>query len=126
MDDHYVSLRERLKQTAPDLAADLDQQWKIAIDEWLPAIEMSLDSSNGLAHIRNIENHLDTTLKALFQHNKTAGVFQMRPIELAYWQQGRPRKVVSKNWMSPSFAPPIGVQDHRFFYRGRPVLFRPF
>lgn len=82
MSDTYVPLRERLKLIAPDLAADLDHQWKIATTEWLPVLGMSMDSSNGLVHIRNIENHLDIMLHTLFKHNKNAAIFRMRPIEI--------------------------------------------
>lgn len=78
--DHY-SLREHLRQTAPDLAADLEYQWRIANAEWLPAVGMSLDSSNGIAHVCGVENHLNITLNALYGHDRSAGVFSMRPIE---------------------------------------------
>ncbi|MBN1866676.1 hypothetical protein JW916_05245 [Candidatus Sumerlaeota bacterium] len=81
MTDTFPSLRERLRQAAPDLAADLDLQWRIANDEWLPTIPMSLDSSNGLPHIRNIESHLDETFSSLHKITPSAAVLHMRPIE---------------------------------------------
>jgi hypothetical protein len=82
MGDRYPKLRERLRQVDPDLAADLDLQWRIAESEWLPAIPPNLDSSNGRPHLRNIEDHLDETFATLHQHKPSASVLEMRPIEL--------------------------------------------
>jgi hypothetical protein len=78
----YVPLRERLKKEAPDLATDLERQRKQAQSEWFAAISPHLGSTNSGPHVANIEGHLDRTLEALHEHKPTAGVLQMRPIEV--------------------------------------------
>ena len=82
MADGLPTLRERLRQQDPELAADLDLQWRIANSEWLPAVSLEKDSSNSGPHLANIESHLDATLTILHQHKPSAGVLEMRPIEV--------------------------------------------
>jgi hypothetical protein len=82
MSDRFPTLRERLQQANPELAAELNLQWQIAMEEWLPAIKMSFDSANGFPHLRNIEWHLDELFDTLHSYNPSAGVLAMRPIEI--------------------------------------------
>ena len=82
MGDSLPTLRERLRQQDPELAADLDLQWRIANSEWLPAVSPLLDSSNSGPHLANIERHLDATLAILHQQKPSASVLDMAPIEI--------------------------------------------
>ncbi|MBN1440193.1 MAG: HD domain-containing protein [Anaerolineales bacterium] len=82
MAEPFIPLGEKLRQASPDLADELDMQWKIANNEWLPAMPSSGDSSNSAPHIRNITQHLNELLATLTRHNPKASVLHMRPIEI--------------------------------------------
>jgi hypothetical protein len=51
-------LREHLKSHLPELYAALERSWKVAFDEWLPAVPPNSDSFNSYPHVRNLENYL--------------------------------------------------------------------
>jgi hypothetical protein len=82
MAEPYIPLREKLRQKDPELAAELDLQWRIATGEWLPAIAATQDSSNTFPHIRNIENHMNTVLSSLHDFYPSAAILNLHPIEM--------------------------------------------
>ncbi len=75
-------LRTRLAETAPELHAALEQSWKRALEEWLPAIGTSLDSFNSYPHLRNIEAHLDQVVTSFEALPAAKGRLHLRPVEL--------------------------------------------
>jgi hypothetical protein len=75
-------LRERLRETIPELAAALDRSWTIALDEWLAAMSPQLDSFNAYPHLRNHEKHLERIWAAYQRHHGPTAQPLLSPIEL--------------------------------------------
>ena len=75
-------LRQRLREVAPDLFESLERSWKIAQDEWLPAIGTNKDSYNSGPHLRNMENYLDQVLLGFEKIPASKAKLDLRPIEL--------------------------------------------
>jgi len=67
------SLREQLAQEAPELHAELLRCWKIADEEWLPAIKGNLGSHNGYPHLRGVEEHANAILAQVSQEDAPFG-----------------------------------------------------
>jgi hypothetical protein len=52
-------LRDLLKEMDADLFQSLERSWKIAEEDWLPAIAANSGSFNSYPHFRNLEKHLE-------------------------------------------------------------------
>jgi hypothetical protein len=75
-------LRDRLKETSPQLYAALERSWEIALNEWLPAIGMQRDSFNSYPHLRNLEIYLDKLAAAYEARPTSEGQALLLPAEL--------------------------------------------
>jgi hypothetical protein len=75
-------LRDRLKESQPELYAALERSWMIANDEWLPAVSPSSDSYNSYPHLRNMENYLEQILSEYETIRGSAVPPLLSPVEL--------------------------------------------
>ena len=76
------ALRQRLKESAPELEAALEHSWKIALEQWLPAISTSRGSHSGAPHLWNVENHLDQVVLGFEQIPSCRDRMRLRPAEI--------------------------------------------
>lgn len=76
------TLRARLESAAPELHEALERSWKIAFEEWLPAIGHKGGSYNSYPHLRNIEQHLDQVVASCEQLPLARGRINLSPAEL--------------------------------------------
>lgn len=51
-----------LAATAPELYESLQRSWKIAREQWLPALATKMGSTNAESHLYSVERHLDDLL----------------------------------------------------------------
>lgn len=76
------SLRALLAQTAPELHAALERSWKVALEEWLPAVPPSHDSFNSYPHLRNVEAHLSKVVADVDSVLRSSPSVDLRPAEV--------------------------------------------
>jgi hypothetical protein len=74
-------LRERLRETAPDLYYSLERSWQIAYENWLPALASRCDSYNSYPHLRNLESYLQQIISEL-EKQKRSGLASFTPLEM--------------------------------------------
>jgi hypothetical protein len=75
-------LRKRLAEAAPELHEALERSWRIALEEWLPAVSKQSDSFNSYPHLRNLEEHLDQVVTGFETLPVSRGRLSLRPAEL--------------------------------------------
>jgi len=76
------TLRAQLAAAAPELYSALERSWKIALEEWIPAVPPSMDSFNSYPHLRNIETHLDQVITSAESLPSSPALLKLRPVEL--------------------------------------------
>ena len=76
------TLKKLLKEQQPELAEALDRSWKIALEQWLPAIGPSSSSYNSYPHLRNIEGCLDSVLHAFAPAPAAGWESLLNPLEI--------------------------------------------
>jgi len=76
------NLQQRLQDADPELYGALQRSWKIAQEDWLPAIGAPTGSYNSAPHLRNMENHLDQIVTGFEAISAHEGVMQLRAVEL--------------------------------------------
>ena len=80
-----IPLKQRLKEENPELFYALENSWRIAENEWLPALAPSKDSYNSFPHIRNLENHLNKIIiecENVLINNETVNSKLLNSIEI--------------------------------------------
>jgi hypothetical protein len=80
--DEWGMLRYRLRDADPVLYQCLQRSWKIALDWWLYAVPVESGSSNSTPHLRNVERHLDDTIRAFEDSPNTAYTDRLTPAEI--------------------------------------------
>ena len=76
------TLRALLKAQHPELSEALERSWKIALEQWLPAISPSSSSFNSYPHLRNVEACLDGIVNAFTPHSADASACFLNPLEI--------------------------------------------
>jgi len=76
------TLRNLLKAQCPELSEALERSWKIALDQWLPAISPSSSSFNTYPHLRNIEACLDSIITTFTPRSVGASECFLNPLEI--------------------------------------------
>ena len=74
------SLQDSLKSASLNLFQSYQKSLTLAMESWLPAIEVKNSSQNGYPHVKNIEKHLNTILFS--SDNRNIHKFEMSAIEL--------------------------------------------
>jgi hypothetical protein len=76
------TLRNLLKAQHPGLSEALERSWKIALEQWLPAVSPSSSSFNSYPHLRNVEACLDGIINAFTPHSADASACFLNPLEI--------------------------------------------